>query len=87
MDQLLKLLTEDARLSVEELASMTGMTATEVAEEMDRLEKEKIILGYRAVVDWEKADCGLVESYIDLKIAPKKGFGFDEFGLEMVMSS
>ena len=83
MTKLLKLLCEDARLSVEELAAMTGMTADKVAEEMDRLEREKVILGYRAIVDWDKADRELVESYIDLKIAPKKGFGFDEFA-EMV---
>ena len=79
MTKLLKLLCEDARLSVEELAAMTGMTPEEVAAEMDRMEREKIILGYKAVVDWDKADRELVESYIDLKIAPKKGFGFDEF--------
>ena len=83
MNKLLKLLTEDARLSLEQLAAMTDSTPVAVAEEMQRLDKEGIVLGYRAIVDWDKAEGGMVESYIDLKLAPKKDFGYDEFG-EMV---
>lgn len=79
MDKLVRLISENARLSLEELSTLTGMPAEEVAAELERLEKEKVILGYRAVVDWDKVDSTIVESYIDLKIAPKKGFGFDEF--------
>lgn len=83
MDKLLKLLCEDARLSVESLAAMTGDTPEGVAEKMQKMENDGTILGYRAVVDWDKADREMVESYIDLKISPKKDFGFDEFA-EMV---
>ncbi len=83
MDKLLKLLCEDARLSVESLAAMTGDTPEGVAEKMQKMESDGTILGYRAVVDWDKADRDMVESYIDLKISPKKDFGFDEFA-EMV---
>ena len=79
MTKLLKLLCEDARLSLEQLADMTGMTTEEVASEMQRMEDDGTILGYRAVVDWDKADSDMVESYIDLKIAPKRNFGYDEF--------
>ena len=79
MDKLLKLLSEDARLPVETLATMTGDTPEEVEAKIRRMESDGTILGYRAVVDWDKADREMVESYIDLKIAPKKDFGFDEF--------
>ena len=79
MEKLLKLLSEDARLSVEDLATMTGDTPEVVEEKIRKMESDGTILGYRAVVDWDKADRGMVESYIDLKIAPKKDFGFDEF--------
>lgn len=79
MNKILKLLCEDARLSLEQLADMTDMTTEEVAAEMQRMEDDGTILGYRAVVDWDKADSDMVESYIDLKIAPKRNFGYDEF--------
>ena len=80
MNKILKLLEEDARLSMEELAAMTGQTAEEVAAEVDRLQKDGAILAYRAVVDWDAAGSDMVESFVDIKISPKKGFGFDEFG-------
>ncbi len=79
MEMLLKLLSEDARLSLEQLASLTGQTETEVAERMDELEKSGVIAGYQAVVNWEKAGLEKVQSIIEVRISPKRDFGFDEF--------
>ncbi len=79
MEMLLKLLSEDARLSLEQLASLTGQTETEVAEHMDELEKSGVIAGYQAVVNWEKAGLEKVQSIIEVRISPKRDFGFDEF--------
>lgn len=79
MEMLLKLLSEDARLSLEQLASLTGKTETEVAERMDELEKSGVIAGYQAVVNWEKAGLEKVQSIIEVRISPKRDFGFDEF--------
>ncbi|MEA4911847.1 MAG: Lrp/AsnC family transcriptional regulator [Oscillospiraceae bacterium] len=79
MDMLLKLLSENARLSLEQLASLTGESEKVVAEKMDALEKDHIIAGYRAVVNWEKAGSELVSSIIEVRISPKRDFGFDEF--------
>ena len=79
MEMLLKLLSEDARLSLEQLASLTGQTETEVAERMDELEKSGVIAGYQAVVNWERAGLEKVQSIIEVRISPKRDFGFDEF--------
>ena len=43
MNKLLKLLCEDARLSLEQLADMSGMTTEEVAAEMQRMEGDGTI--------------------------------------------
>ena len=87
MNKVLKLLCEDARLSVEELSAMTGLSPEEVAGEMQRLEENGTILGYRAIVDWDKAESDLVESYIDLKIAPKKSSMSESFGKRLLTMS
>ena len=79
MENLLKLLNENARLSLEELASLTGISEKAVAARMDELEREGILRGYRAVIDWEKAGSEMVSSIIEVKITPKYSFGFDEF--------
>ena len=54
MERLLKLLEENARLSVEELAAMLSISPEEVAAQMDDYAKKGVIRGYRAMVDWEK---------------------------------
>ncbi len=79
MEMLLKLLTEDARLSLEQLASLTGQSEQEVAAQMDELREKGIIAGYQAVVNWEKAGIEKVLSLIEIRISPKRDFGFDEF--------
>lgn len=79
MEMLLKLLSEDARLSLEQLASLTGTTEQEVAEKMDEYRRRGIIAGYEAVIDWERAGIDRVLSLIELRISPKRNFGFDEF--------
>lgn len=79
MEMLLKLLSEDARLSLEQLASLTGTTEKEVAEKMDEYRRRGIIAGYEAVIDWERAGIDRVLSLIEVKISPKRDFGFDEF--------
>lgn len=79
MDMLLKLLSEDARLSLEQLASLTGSTEQEVAARMDELKDSGVIAGYEAVINWEKAGIERVQSIIEVRISPKRDFGFDEF--------
>ncbi|MEG1651040.1 MAG: Lrp/AsnC family transcriptional regulator [Oscillospiraceae bacterium] len=79
MEMLLKLLSEDARLTLEQLASLTGKTEQEVGEQMDDLQSKGIIAGYEAVIDWERAGIDRVLSLIEVKISPKRNFGFDEF--------
>ena len=46
---LLDLLKEDCRLSLEKLSMMTGAPMEEVAETIDRLEKEHVILRYSPI--------------------------------------
>ena len=78
MEKLLKLLESDARLSVEELAVMTGKTPEEVAQRMDDYKASHIINGYRAIVDWERAEVARVQAIIELRVSPRRDCGLDE---------
>ncbi len=77
MDQLLKLLDDNARLSVEQMAVLLNLPAAEVADRIATLEKAGVVRGYKALIDWDKTDRELVTAVIDLKIAPSKDRGFD----------
>ncbi|MEG1688045.1 MAG: Lrp/AsnC family transcriptional regulator [Angelakisella sp.] len=77
-NKLLSILADNARLSCEQLAAMTGMTAEAVATEIDRLQAEGIIKGYKAIIDWDKTDRSLCIARIELRVLPKSGMGFEE---------
>lgn len=84
MEKLLKLLDLNAKLSNEELAVMADMTPVEVAEAMDKFEREGILRGYRAVINWDKlGEVPYVTAFIEVKVQPKLGIGFDEVALRM----
>lgn len=76
--KLLRLLEENSRLSTEQLAALTGMSPEEVAGEIDRYEREGIIRSYGAVIDWEKTERNYVSALIELKVSPKRDYGFEE---------
>ncbi len=82
--KLLKLLNKNSRSSLEELATMTGLTEEQVAAEIDQMEKEGIIRGYKAVIDWERMDDSYVSALIELKVTPKAGLGFEEIAKKVM---
>lgn len=77
-NDLLKLLARNARYTTEELAVMLNTTAAAVEKEMETLEKEGILCGYKAVVDWEQLDGAYVSAIVELNVVPKAGLGFEE---------
>ena len=77
MEELLTLLEKDCRQTPQQLATMLGRTEQEVTDEIARCEKEHIILGYPALVDWTKTDEETVTALIEVRIAPQRGDGFD----------
>lgn len=77
MKKLLQLLEDDCTLSRAQLASMTGMTEAEVSAAIEEYEKNKLILGYKAIVDWDRTDRETVTALIEVNVTPQRGEGFD----------
>ena len=78
MDKLIQLLKENARYSVEELASIVGLTAKEVETELSKLIESGTILGFAAVTDISKLEgSNAVSALIEVKLTPERGGGFD----------
>ena len=75
--EILKLLENDARLTPAQLAVMLDGDADAIATELEEYEKNGTILGYKAIVDWEKTDCESVTAMIDVKLTPQRERGFD----------
>ena len=77
MNELLKLLEKDARLTPEMLAAMLEKEVGDVKAMIDAYEKNGTIVGYNALIDWEKTDREYVTALIELKITPQRDLGFD----------
>ncbi|MHC8522959.1 AsnC family transcriptional regulator [Rossellomorea marisflavi] len=76
---LLRVLQKDSRLTYEDLSKMLQVTKEEVEETVTRMEKDHILVRYNSVVDWSKVEGHEgVTAMIDVKVAPKRGVGFDE---------
>ena len=67
--RIVELLRKDARISKSKLAEELGITETAVRKRIRGLEERRIILGYRAVVDYRKLD--MVQSFTGIDVEPE----------------
>lgn len=75
--ELLQLLTQDCRLPLETLATMTGASLEAVATTLEDMEKRGVILRYSPVINWDKTDRERVEAMIEVRVTPQRDQGFD----------
>ena len=74
---ILNILTEDARTPISQIAVMLGETEATIADTIARLERQRIILKYPALVNWERVDVDQVEAMIEVRVTPQRGEGFE----------
>ena len=77
-EQILELLQEDAKLSVKQLSVMLGEDAGTVEGAIRQYEKDGVIKGYHALINWERTETQKAAALIELKVSPQKDTGFDE---------
>ena len=77
MEEVLQLLGEDARLTASQIAERVGRPEAEVREEIKRLESTGVIRKYKAIIDWERAGVEHVYGFIEVRVSPERGVGFD----------
>ena len=76
--KILSLVEGDARLTKERIAVMLDKSVEEISRAMEELENEGVILGYKALVDWDKTDKEYVTALIELKVTPQRDRGFQK---------
>ena len=83
MEQLIQLLKSNSRLTNAELAVLLGKTEQQVADDIEKLEKDGIINGYTAIIDESAFDPNTVFALIELKVTPQSQSGFDEIAKQI----
>lgn len=82
-DPLLKLLETKARYSNQELGELLSLSKEEVEKRISAWEEDGTILGYQAVIDNEKAGELGVSAFIEVKVVPERGGGFDRLAMRI----
>ena len=77
-EKIIKMLKEDCRISDEQIAVMLDLDASEVTNIRKKLENENIIKKYSIVVNSDKLEDQPVFAFIDCKVTPTKGVGYDD---------
>ncbi len=76
--KLLKLLEKNCMETPENLALKLNADVEEVKKEIKALQAEGVIAGYRAIINWDKAQSDWAAVYIELKVNPGVK-GYDDF--------
>lgn len=77
-NKILQLLENDSRLTAEQLSVMLDKEVGEIKDMVEKYEKDGVLLGYKALIDWDKTDREYVTALIELKVAPQRDRGFDK---------
>lgn len=77
-ERILSLLERNARMSAADIAACLGAEEKAVEEEIRKLEDEHVICGYHAVIDWHKSGEEKADAFIEVKVSPQRGVGFDQ---------
>lgn len=77
MEEILELLANDARLTSGQIAERTGQPEAEVSKAISKLEEDGVIRRYKTVIDWEKTGVEHVFGFIEVRVSPERGVGFD----------
>ena len=78
MNDLLEILEQNARVSVEDLAKLTGKSKKEIQKSIKDYEKKGVIVKYKTVINKDKikGEKGVV-AIIEVQVTPQKDVGFD----------
>ena len=76
--QILSILERDARTSPEKIAVMLGKPEDEIVKAIQEMEENGVIRRYKTVIDWDKAGKERVFAFIDVRVTPSRGVGYDD---------
>jgi DNA-binding Lrp family transcriptional regulator len=77
MNPIVKLLLEGGSLSTAQMAQVLNLSEAEVNRQLDQLKKERVLLGWRPVLNLSHEDAGIVRAVIEVRITPERGGGFN----------
>ena len=76
-EELLRLIQNNSRIELKDLATMLGTEETTVANMLQDLEQEGTICGYYTLINWDNTDEEKVDALIEVNVNTQRDMGFD----------
>jgi len=76
--RLLYVLSQDCRLTPEELSVQTGLTPEYISKRITQWENDRVILKYSPLINYDVLEEDRVTALIDLKVLSQRGQGYDK---------
>jgi DNA-binding Lrp family transcriptional regulator len=77
MNPLVKLLLEGGSLTTAQMAQVLKLSEADVNCQLDELKAQRVLLGFRPVLNLAQEDSGVVRAVIEVRITPERGGGFN----------
>lgn len=77
--EIIDILEDNAKTTAAEMAMMLDTDEKTIQAEIDRLEQERVIVKYTALIDRQSInEDDVVEALIEVKITPQRDYGYDD---------
>ena len=76
-EKILRNLETNSRIDLHDLAIMLGINEADLANEIQKMEDEKIICGYTTLINWDNTSKEIVTALIEVKVTPQRNQGFE----------
>ena len=77
MKEIFEILEKDARITPQQISTMTNIPLAEVKRVIEEAEKERTIVKYKTVINWDRLGEERVWALIEVRIQPQRDVGFD----------
>ena len=77
MRDILTILEQNAKATPQEISEMTGHTPEEVQETIAQAERDRTIVKYKAIINWDRVGEKKVVAVVEVRVAPQRDVGFD----------
>jgi DNA-binding Lrp family transcriptional regulator len=86
-NEILKLLENDARISLSDMSTMLDLSEKEIGKRIDKLKKARIIRKFKTSIDWKGKDKHTAAAIIQVKVLPQQRAGFSRICKEISKDS
>lgn len=76
-EKILRNLETNSRIDLHDLSIMLDISEVDLANEIAKMQEEKIICGYHTLINWDNTSKEVVTALIEVKVSPQRGIGFD----------